>query len=159
METNRHYKEPDWFTKNVFNRVVAGLTRSGVSVAGSRVLEVRGRKSGEARRVPVNLLSYKGGLYLVAPRGETEWVRNVRAGGGRLTLIRGRHREDFVAQELPDSAKPDLLREYLRRWKFEVGMFFDGVDSKSSEEELAAIAGKHPVFRLEPAPTAATAAS
>ena len=158
MENKRHYREPDWFTKNVFNRLVAGLTRSGVSVAGSRVLEVRGRKSGEPRRVPVNPLDYADGLYLVAPRGETEWVRNVRAGDGRLALIRGRHRDEFVARELSDSAKPELLREYLRRWKFEVGMFFDGTGPDSSDEELAAIAPKHPVFRLETAPAVSTSA-
>lgn len=157
MESNRHYREPNWFTKNVFNRLVAGLTRAGVSVAGSRVLEVRGRKSGEPRRVPVNLLTYEGASYLVSPRGESEWVRNVRAAGGRLTLIQGRRREELVGEELSDSVKPELLREYLRRWKFEVGIFFDGTDAESSDEELAAIAPKHPVFRLQPARGTATA--
>lgn len=156
MESKRHYREPNWFTRNVFNRLVAGLTRAGVSVAGSRVLEVRGRKSGEPRRVPVNLLTYQGRSYLVSPRGETEWVRNVRAAGGRLALIQGRRREELVGEELADSAKPALLREYLRRWKFEVGIFFDGTDADSSDEDLAAIAPKHPVFRLEPAGGAAT---
>ena len=150
MET-AHYKEPDWFTKHVFNRLVAALTRSGVSVLGSRVLEVRGRKSGQPRRTPVNLLDFEGGRYLVAPRGETEWVRNLRADSGRVTLIRGRNREDLVGVELPDGAKPQLLREYLRRWKFEVGMFFDGVGPDSTDQELAAIAAHHPVFRLQPA--------
>ena len=51
-----HYQRPGWFTTNVFNRVVAALTRLGVSVYGSRLLEVRGRKSGEWRQTPVNLL-------------------------------------------------------------------------------------------------------
>ena len=64
-----HYDQPGWFTKNVFNRAVAMLTRLGVSVAGSRILEVRGRKSGEWRRTPVNLLIIDGVRYLVAPRG------------------------------------------------------------------------------------------
>jgi deazaflavin-dependent oxidoreductase (nitroreductase family) len=149
-----HYKEPDWFTRNVFNRLVAGLTRAGVSVWGSRVLEVQGRRSGLPRRVPVNLLSFEGASYLVAPRGETEWVRNARAAGGRVILIRGRRRQAFAAVELADEAKPELLRAYLARWKFEVGMFFEGVGPKSSDDELAAIAGRHPVFRLEPATTA-----
>ncbi len=65
------FQEPGWFTKNVFNRIVAGLTKLGVSVAGSRVLEVRGRKSGEWRQTPVNLLTYEGNRYLVSPRGAT----------------------------------------------------------------------------------------
>ena len=69
-----HYQRPGWFTKQVFNRAVAGLTRLGVSVAGSRVLEVRGRKSGEWRRTPVNVLDFEGARYLVAPRGHTQWV-------------------------------------------------------------------------------------
>src|SRR5580692_2516933 len=76
--TEPHYKKPDWFTNHVFNPTVAGLTRLGISVWGSRVLEVRGRTSGEPRRTPVNLLTFEGARYLVAPRGETQWVRNMR---------------------------------------------------------------------------------
>jgi deazaflavin-dependent oxidoreductase (nitroreductase family) len=142
------YRRPGWFTQHVFNPVVAGLTRAGFSVRGSRVLEVRGRKTGESRRVPVNLLDHLGELYLVAARGETEWVRNVRADGGRLALILGKRRQDMIATELDDSEKVPLLREYLRRWKWEVGVFFDGVGPDSSDSEIAAIAGKHPAFRL-----------
>ena len=150
MENTPHYRQPDWFTRNVFNRLVAVFTRSGLSIWGSRVLEVPGRKSGLPRRVPVNLLKYSGAVYLVAPRGETDWVRNVRAAQGHLTLIKGRHHEPFAAVELDDDAKPDLLRAYLAKWKFEVGMFFDGVGPDSSDAEVAAIAPRHPVFRLEP---------
>jgi deazaflavin-dependent oxidoreductase (nitroreductase family) len=142
-----HYKRPDWFTKHVFNPVVAGLTRLGMSVAGSRVLEVRGRKTGEPRRTPVNLMSFEGGRYLVAPRGHTQWVRNLRARGeGRLLV--GRRAESFSAVELPDDDKPALLRAYLKRWKWEVGQFFGGVGPDASEEELRRIAPDHPVFRL-----------
>lgn len=142
-----HYKRPGWFTTNVFNRVVAALTRAGISVMGSRVLEVRGRKTGEPRRTPVNLLEFEGSRYLVAPRGHTQWVRNLRASGeGRLWL--GRRSEGFTAVELPDEDKPALLRAYLKRWKVEVGAFFDGVGPDSGEEELRRIAPDHPVFRL-----------
>ncbi len=148
---SRPYKQPDWFTRHIANPLVMALTRSGVTIRGSRVLEVRGRKTGQARRVPVNPLELDGVTYLVAPRGETEWVRNVRAAGGRLTLIRGRRGQAMTAVELPDDQKPELLRQYLVRWKFETGMFFDGVGPDSTEAELAAIAGRHPVFRLEPA--------
>src|SRR5581483_9540639 len=103
---------------------VATLTRYGVSIMGSRVLYVRGRKTGEWRTTPVNPLSYNGHRYLVAPRGHTQWVRNMRAaGGGELHV--GRRVERFTATELPDDQKPVLLREYLKRWKFEVGMFFE----------------------------------
>jgi deazaflavin-dependent oxidoreductase (nitroreductase family) len=142
-----HYQQPGWFTTHVFNRVVAGLTKLGVSVMGSRVLEVRGRTSGEWRSTPVNLLRFEGAEYLVAPRGHTQWVKNMRARGeGRLRV--GRRTQEFRATELADDEKPALLRAYLKRWKFEVGVFFGGVGPDSSDEELRRIAPDHPVFRL-----------
>jgi deazaflavin-dependent oxidoreductase (nitroreductase family) len=142
------YQRPGWFTKQIFNRAVALLTRAGVSVAGSRVLEVRGRKSGEPRRTPVNLLTLDGTRYLVAPRGHTQWVRNLRARSeGRLLL--GRRAESFTAEELTDEDKPAILRPYLEKWKWEVGAFFGGVGPDSSEEDLLRIAPDHPVFRLK----------
>lgn len=142
-----HVKKPGWFTVNVFNRSVAWLTRRGFSVWGSRVLEVRGRKSGEWRRTPVNLLTLDGERYLLAPRGHVQWTHNMRAaGGGRLVL--GKKTEEFTAIEVPDDAKPPILRAYLERWKAEVGVFFDGVGPDSTEEQLREIAPKHPVFRI-----------
>lgn len=150
-DTAAHYRRPGWFTRNVFNRFVGWLTRRGVSVWGSRVLEVPGRRSGLPRRVPVNLLAHEGSAYLVSPRGTGEWVRNVRANGGRLDLVLGRRRSSHVALELADAEKPDVLRAYLRRWKLEVGQFFDGVGPDATDDELAAIAPKHPVFRLDDA--------
>jgi deazaflavin-dependent oxidoreductase (nitroreductase family) len=146
------YQRPGWFTKHVFNRIVAALTRLGVSVAGSRVLEVRGRKTGEWRRTPVNLLMFEGARYLVAPRGNTQWVRNLRASGeGRLRV--GRRAEPFTASEVPDDQKVPLLRAYLERWKWEVGAFFEGVGGDSTEDELRRIAPDHPAFRIDPAST------
>jgi deazaflavin-dependent oxidoreductase (nitroreductase family) len=144
-----HYREPGWATRNLFNRAVEGATRLGISVWGSRVLETTGRVSGKARRTPVNLLVVDGREYLVSPRGETQWVRNVRAADGRLTLIRGRRRQERLASELDDADKPPILRAYLRRWKMEIGVFFDGVDAGSSDEELLRIGPLHPVFALE----------
>jgi deazaflavin-dependent oxidoreductase (nitroreductase family) len=132
----------------LFNTVVAWLTAHGLSLFGSRVLAVRGRRSGEWRTVPVNLLAHEGARYLVAPRGHTQWVRNLRAAGGAGELRLGRRTEAFVADELADADKPEILRAYLRRWKFEVGVFFDGVDHTASDEALLAIAPGYPVFRL-----------
>jgi deazaflavin-dependent oxidoreductase (nitroreductase family) len=149
------YQRPGWFTKNVFNRAVAGLTRLGVSVAGSRILEVRGRKSGEPRRTPVNLLTLDGTRYLVAPRGHTQWVRNLRAQGeGRLLV--GRRAESFTASEIADEDKPAILRAYLERWKWEVGAFFGGVGPDSPDDELRRIAPDHPIFRISSRPGPAT---
>jgi deazaflavin-dependent oxidoreductase (nitroreductase family) len=145
-----HYRKPGWFTRNVFNKLVALLTRSGVSMMGSRVLEVKGRKSGQPRRTPVNLLVLNGREYLVSPRGETDWVRNVRADDGRLDLLLGSKRHSYRGQELSDDDKVDVLRAYLKRWKAEVGIFFDGVGPDSTDEQIRGVAHKHPAFRLEP---------
>jgi deazaflavin-dependent oxidoreductase (nitroreductase family) len=142
------FQEPGWFTRHVFNPMVAGLARMGISLAGSRVLEVKGRKSGEWRQTPVNPLEFEGGRYLVAPRGNTQWVRNMRvSGGGRL--VRGRRVEEFTAKEVPEDQRPPLLRAYLEKWKWEVGAFFDGVGPDSSEAELRRIAPDHPAFRID----------
>lgn len=112
------------------------------------MLEVRGRKSGEPRRTPVNVLTFEGQRYLVAPRGDTQWARNLRASGEGRLLIGPRRGERFAATELSDDHKPPILRAYLRRWKLEVGVFFDGVRPDSTDEELLAVAPKHPVFKL-----------
>ena len=115
MSAAAHVQRPGWFTTHVLNGIVAGLARVGISVAGSRVLEVPGRASGTARRTPVNLLIVDGQRYLVAPRGHTQWVRNLRASGrGRLLL--GRHREPFAAAELVrcrEDADPARLPQAL----------------------------------------------
>lgn len=151
MSDQRNYREPGRFTRSVFNPAVALLTRAGVSVLGSRVLEVRGRKTGLPRRTPVNLLAFEGKQYLVAPRGETDWVRNARADGGRLDLLLGSRRHSYVGHELADDDKVAVLRAYLTRWKVEIGVFFEGVGPDSTDEAIREIAPKHPVFRLEPA--------
>ena len=145
------YIAPGAWTDHLFNRVVAFLTRHGVSLYGSRILYVRGRSSGEWRTTPVNPLDYEGGRYLVAPRGQTQWVRNMRvARGGELRV--GRRIERFTATELPDAEKPAVLRAYLKRWKFEVGVFFDGVGPDATDDQLLAIAPGYPVFRLTEQP-------
>jgi deazaflavin-dependent oxidoreductase (nitroreductase family) len=142
-----HYRAPGWFTRNVSNRFVAFLTRHGISVLGSRVLAVKGRTSGVWRTVPVNLLDLDGHRYLVSPRGETQWVRNLRAAGtGELRV--GRRAEAFRGRELSDEEKLPVLRAYLKRWKFEVGVFFEGVGPDSSDEELRAVAARHPAFEV-----------
>ena len=144
------YLEPGAFTRQVFNRTVAFLTSAGVSLMGSRVLRVRGRSSGEWRETPVNLLILGGDRYLVAPRGHTQWVKNLRvAGTGELRV--GRRTETFTAQELPDAEKPPVIRAYLKKWKWEVGQFFPDMDETSSDEKLLAEAPGFPVFRIRTA--------
>ncbi len=146
----QHYVEPDWFTAHVFNPLVKVLTGSGLSIYGSRILAVKGRTSGQLRTTVVNLLTHDGQRYLVAPRGTTHWVRNLRvAGSGELRL--GGRSEAFRATELADEDKLPVLRAYLRRWKFEVGQFFQGVGPDAAEDDLRGIAPLHPVFRIEAA--------
>ncbi len=146
-EPTVRYIEPDWFTRNVFNPIVARFTRWGISLWGSRVLEVPGRVTGEIRTTPVNVLAIGDERYLVAPRGTTQWVLNVRAAGG-CDLRVGRRLEHVDLVEIADADKADILRAYLRRWKWEVGQFFDGVGPDASDEELTAVAPKHPVFEI-----------
>ena len=126
---------------------VRWLTDHGISLFGSRVLVVRGRRSGEPRSVPVNLLELGGERYLVAPRGNTQWVRNARAaGGGELRL--GRRTEPVVLTELPAGERVPVLRVYLTRWGWEVGRFVEGLSTKSTDAEIAAVAPGMPVFRV-----------
>ncbi len=134
----------------VFNRMVAALTRMGISVMGSRELAVPGRSSGVWRTTPVNLLRIDGTDYLVAPRGRTQWVRNLQASGhGRLRV--GRRVTPFTAIEIADADKPPVISEYLRRWGWEVGKFFENLDAKSSPADILAAAPGFPVFRVDPA--------
>ena len=141
------YLAPDRFTLKVMNPTVAWLARHGISLLGSRELRIVGRTSGLARSNVVNVLELDGRRYLVAPRGTTEWVRNLRAAGeGELRI--GRRIEPFTAEELDDADKLPVLRAYLRKWGWEVGQFFEGVDKRSGDQELAAIAPGFPVFEL-----------
>ena len=133
-----------------FNAAVRRLTEAGVSLAGSRVLTVVGRRSGLPRSTPVNLLDLDGQRYLVSPRGETEWVRNVRAADGAAELRVGRRVDRVRLTEVETSSRPPVLRVYLRRWGWEVGRFVDGLTKDASDADLAAAAPGFPVFRLSP---------
>ena len=93
-------------------------------------------------------MEFEGERYIVAPRGETQWVRNMRAsGGGRVR--KGFKAEEFRAVELPDEEKVPLLRAYLKKWAWEVGAFFQGVGADAPDDELRRIAPRHPVFKVE----------
>ncbi len=134
-----------------FNRLTGLLTRGGLSIAGSRELRVVGRRSGEVRTTVVNLLEVDGRRYLVAPRGHTQWVRNLRA-AGRGQLRVGRRVEVFTATELPDDHhKVTVVRAYLDRWAWEVGRFFEGLDAGSPDDDLRRAVPGFPVFLVEPA--------
>lgn len=142
------YQEPDFLTRNIFNPAVAFFTGTlGLSLRGSRVLAVRGRKSGEWRTTPVNPLTFEGHRYLVAPRGVTHWVRNIRASGEGV-LRKGRHEEPIRVLELPDAEKVPVIRAYLQLWGMETRKLFGLPDANVPAEEIARIAPNHPVFRI-----------
>ena len=140
------YHKPDWFTRNIFNPTVAVLHRLGLSVQGSQTLAVRGRKSGEMRTNPVNPFELDGRTYLLAPRGTTQWVRNIRV-ANEGELRRGRKVRHFSAEEVPDSEKLPLLRLYLDKWAWEVKSLM-GIDADASDDTLREVAPRHPAFEL-----------
>lgn len=149
MSTESRYVAPAK-ASSVFNDLVGRLAGMGVSVYGSRLLRVKGRKTGQWRTTAVAPLRIGDDRYLIAPRGTTQWVRNLRAANGEGELRIGRKTERFTATEIGDDAKPEILRAYLKRWWFESRAFFDGVGAKSPEEELLRIASRHPIFRVTP---------
>jgi len=140
------YQTPDALTTRLVNPLIATLTKLGLSVRGSHVLVVRGRKTGTRQEVPVNPVEVEGVRYLVAPRGDTQWVRNLRA-ASEAELRVEQQREHIQAREIENVRKPHVLRAYLQRWKRETGKFF-GVDNQASDEDLARIAPDHPVFQI-----------
>ena len=142
------YARPGFFTARVFNPMLSLLAgRLGLNFRGAQVLSVQGRKSGEWRSIPVNPLRHAGQRYLVAPRGETEWVRNLRVSRtARLTF--GGKTETVRVEEVLDRDKPPILRAYLEQWALETARFFHGARADSSDAELTRIAPQHPVFRI-----------
>ncbi|MGW6362177.1 nitroreductase family deazaflavin-dependent oxidoreductase [Streptomyces sp. NPDC055092] len=130
------------------NGVIGWLARHGVSLMGSAELSVRGRKSGQMQRIPVNPHTYGDAQYIVSARGHSQWVRNMRvAEAGELRV--GRKVRTFTATEVPDSEKLPILRSYLEKWGWEVNQYFQGITAKSTDEELTAAAPDHPVFLIK----------
>ena len=130
-----------------FNASVAWLTDHGISLLGSRVLTVRGRRTGALQRVPVNLLTLGDERYLVAVRGNTQWVRNVRV-AGEAELRVGRRTEQVAMEELPVAERLPVIRVYLERWGWEVGRFIEGLTKDSDDAAIVAAAPGFPVFRV-----------
>jgi deazaflavin-dependent oxidoreductase (nitroreductase family) len=140
------YQEPNRLER-AGNTVIRWLAELGISIAGTRALQVRGRKTGKPRSVVINLLTVDGVDYVVSPRGNTQWARNVRAAGVVETGARWRRRPATVS-EVVDDAKPDILRRYLARWYWQVKDYVGGLTPDSSDAELRAAAGRIPVFAL-----------
>lgn len=145
--TTTHHIQPTP-AQVVFNRAVGWLADHGVGLAGARTLTVVGRASGEPRSTPVNPFTVGGRTYLLSPRGNTQWSRNLRA-AGECEIRRGRTTAEYVATEVADADKPALLRPYLKRWGWEVSAWLPTtVSHRSTDEELLAIASLIPAFLL-----------
>ncbi|MFL0238712.1 nitroreductase/quinone reductase family protein [Mycobacterium sp. SMC-17] len=129
------------------NQVIRWLAEAGISVAGTNALRVRGRRTGKLRGVVINVLTVDGRRYLVSPRGNTEWVRNVRAAGNVELGPRWRSRNLRVT-EVPDGAKTPLLQRYLDRWYWEIKGHSAGLTPRSTEADISRAAFSIPVFEL-----------
>ena len=143
------YQKPPFILTRVANPVMMKLVRLfGLEKTGVEVLTVSGRTSGQPKSVPVNPLDFNGKTYLVCPRGESEWVRNLRA-AGTATLEKKGKRSVVSATEVADTEKAPILKEYLRRWEKAAGSYF-GLGADASLDQLANVASRHPVFEIAP---------
>jgi F420H(2)-dependent quinone reductase len=143
---SERYDEPNRAARAA-NTVVRWLAELGISIAGTRALRVRGRKTGKQRGVVINLLTVDGVDYVVSPRGNTQWARNVRAAGVVEMGPRWRSQRTRVS-EVADDAKPELLRRYLARWYWQVKDYVLGLTPESGDDELRAAAPSIPLFAL-----------
>jgi deazaflavin-dependent oxidoreductase (nitroreductase family) len=148
MAQAQHFVKPS-VTERIFNRLFAIAIGFGVGLGHNYVVEVRGRKSGGIFSTPIDLLEAGGRRYLVAPRGDTNWVRNARA-AGRVTLRKGHQSDDFAVREVGLAERPELLKAYLDRFALTVQRYFP-IPRGSPASEFAPIAERYPVFELIPA--------
>lgn len=146
--SDRHYRAPGFLSRRLLNPVVGALAARGIVPGDTAVLAVPGRVSGRTRTVPLTPVGIDGRRHLVSPRGETDWVRNLRAAGGRAELRSGGRSEPVRAVELEPAAASVVLRAYVRGLGRAAGLLFDDVTAASSDTEFAAAAPRHPVFAL-----------
>ncbi len=139
------YRRPNWLTQRL-NGALAWLAARGIAPSDLVALEVRGRKTGRPRVTAVTWVEVEGQRYLVSPRGMSEWVRNVRAAGGDA-IIRHGAPVHVRLEEIPSDRRAPVLRAYLRKTKRATQSLF-GLRPDAPLEEFAAIAERHPVFRI-----------
>lgn len=139
------FRSPSRF-EHWFNAFVALLAKFGITFKDGYRLIVRGRKSGNEYAVAVTVLTLDGEQYLVAPRGETQWVRNVRA-AEQVRLEKGASVESFLTQELNDDRKLPVLSAYLSEYRKAVQRYFP-IQAGSAPEEFESIADSYPTFLL-----------
>lgn len=139
------YKKPGTMVK-VANSILGFFTSLGMAPAKVHRIEVRGRKSGQLRTAVVNVLNYNGDRYLVAPRGNTEWVRNVEAANGDATLLR-KDREKVHLEEVPVDQRAPIIKAYLAENATSTKQYF-GVEPDDPIDKFEEIAPDHPAFKI-----------
>jgi hypothetical protein len=126
------YIRPGFLLRSVVNPIVGGL---GLAPA----LIVRGRLSGRSITVPMGRpLELAGQRYLVSGRGETHWVRNLRAAGRAEFRMHGR-REVFRPVELQGPEQAHIVAAYRDKLGGSLDAYFRTIPSPS----------EHPVFRMD----------
>jgi deazaflavin-dependent oxidoreductase (nitroreductase family) len=140
------------FADRLVNGLFGFLVGLGVGLRHNYLLQVTGRRTGRLYSTPVNILDCDGRRFLVAPRGETQWVRNARS-SGQLWLKKGRKRQAYRVREVADAEKPKLLKTYLDRFRTTVQRYFP-VPAGSPAESFSHLAWRYPIFELTviPAP-------
>ena len=111
-------------------------------------LEVRGRRTGRVTRFPLGMADVGGQWYVVSMLGECNWVRNVRAAGGRATLRRRTSRPVRLV-EVPAGERAPILKRFVE--KAPGGRPHVSVDRHEPVSAFESIAADHPVFRVLPA--------
>jgi deazaflavin-dependent oxidoreductase (nitroreductase family) len=134
---------------NAFMRSMLAL---GISLNGTTLLTVPGRKTGRPQSTPITMVEFDGQRYVQSPFGSVNWVRNLRA-AGKATLSWGRRHETVTATELsPEQAAP-IIKSYLGKAPKLIQEYFD-VTPESSLEEFIQDARKRAVFAVHPVPAA-----
>ena len=146
MADTRRRHVPESRIDRLLNRAFGVAVGLGLGFSHNYLLAVRGRKTGMTFTTPVNLLDYDGRRFLVASRGETQWVRNARA-AGRIALSKGSRRLEFQVRELAPHLKPPILKAFLDRFATSVQRFYP-IPKGSPVESFEPIANRYPVFEL-----------
>ena len=140
------YRKPTRLAR-IRNRFMSWLASLGLTPSDTVTLEVRGRRSGRTRSAAVTLVELEAQRYLVSPRGESHWVRNLRAAGGHAA-IRRRGRQKVRLEEVPAGQRAPILQKYFNRWTIAGRQRYFGLAPNAGIEEFERIAARYPVFRI-----------
>jgi deazaflavin-dependent oxidoreductase (nitroreductase family) len=143
------FQKPSLLARS-FNNLLGFLAARGLGPGYCYELSTRGRKSGRIFKTPVNLMKYQGKLWLVAPRGHTQWTKNAEAAGS-VTLKRGQA-TTYRIRKTELSERPPLLKLYLQTWSGQVQRYFK-VRAEAPVSEFERVAADHPVYELILGPT------